>query len=102
MKELAQVCGFTDSTTSRTARSLATPGTRDWLPPGLGLLEIRRNPDDRRGRTLHLTELGRRMRDSIDDAIRSAEPIGARIAPPDAIANDADLDHRERRISDRT
>ncbi|MBU1538165.1 MAG: MarR family transcriptional regulator [Alphaproteobacteria bacterium] len=75
LKELAYTCGFTDSTASRTARSLAAAGSRDALPPAFGLLEVRLNPADRRGRTLHLTEAGRRLRDQLDDAINSAVPI---------------------------
>lgn len=75
LKELAYTCGFTESTASRTARSLAAAGTRDALPPALGLLDVRPNPADRRGRTLFLTESGRRLRDQVDDAIMGAVPI---------------------------
>lgn len=77
LKELAYTCGFTDSTASRTARSLAAPGSRDALPPAFGLLEVRLNDADRRGRTLHLTESGKRLRDQLDDAIMSAVLISS-------------------------
>lgn len=75
LKELAATCRLTDSTASRTARSLAVAEFRDALPPALGLLDVRPNPTDRRGRTLYLTERGRRLRDELDSAILSAIPI---------------------------
>jgi DNA-binding MarR family transcriptional regulator len=75
LRELAQVCGFTDSTASRTARSLTPPGSAGALPPALGLVELRADPRDDRGRTLHLTEPGRRLRDRIDRLIAEARPV---------------------------
>ena len=79
LRELAQVCGFTDSTASRTARSLAPLGAAATLPPALGLIELRPDPRDDRGRTLHLTETGRRLRDRIDQLIAEAHPVRVRI-----------------------
>lgn len=86
LRELAQVCGFTDSTASRTAHSLAPRGAAGTLPPALGLIELRTDPRDDRSRTLHLTELGRRLRDRIDRLIAEAQPVQIRreIAPADA------------------
>lgn len=78
LKELAQIGGFTDSTASRTARSMAAPGSRDALPPFLGLLELRPNPADQRGRVLHLTAEGRALRDRLDGTIIAAIPIASR------------------------
>ena len=75
VKELSQLCRTTLATASRTARSLAAPGTRDALPPYAGLLETRINVHDRRGRTLHLTESGRALTSRIDTIIREAVPI---------------------------
>lgn len=75
LRELAQVCGFTDSTASRTARSLAPRGAPGALPPALGLIELRTDTRDDRSRTLHLTEPGRRLRDRIDGLIAEARPV---------------------------
>lgn len=75
LRELAYASGSTHSTASRTARSLAAPGTRDALLPSLGLLEVRLSSTDMRGRTLHLSERGRVLRDALDKAILTAVPI---------------------------
>ena len=75
VRELAQVCGFTDSTASRTARSLVPAGAAGALPPALGLIELRVDPRDDRSRTLHLTERGRRMRDLAEQLIAEARPV---------------------------
>jgi DNA-binding MarR family transcriptional regulator len=75
VRELAQVCGFTDSTASRTARSLVPAGAVGALPPALGLIELRVDPRDDRSRTLHLTERGRRMRDLTEQLIAEARPV---------------------------
>ena len=75
LRELAQVCGFTHSTASRTARSLAPSGSAGALPPALGWIELRTDPRDDRGRTLHLTSDGRRLRDRIDQLIAEARPV---------------------------
>lgn len=75
LRELAQVCRFTDSTASRTARSLAPRGAPGSLPPALGWIELRTDPRDDRSRTLHLTESGGRLRDRIDGLIAEARPV---------------------------
>lgn len=87
LRELAQVGGFTDSTASRTARALASPGAAGALPPALGLMDLRIDLRDDRSRTLHLTETGRRLRDRIDGVIAEARPV--RIAVSAAAAADA-------------
>jgi DNA-binding MarR family transcriptional regulator len=81
LRELAQVSGFTDSTASRTARSLAAAGAPGALPPALGLVELRRDPRDERSRTLHLTERGRRIRDLAERLIAEARPVRLWPAP---------------------
>lgn len=78
LKELAYACGFTHSTASRTARSLAEAGAQDALPPFLGLLEVRVSTADLRGRTLHLTSRGRSLCEALDTAIARAVPISPR------------------------
>jgi DNA-binding MarR family transcriptional regulator len=75
LKELAYACGFTHSTASRTARSMAAKGAPDALPPFLGLIDVRVSTTDMRGRTLHLTGEGRALRDALDVAILRAVPI---------------------------
>ena len=75
LRELAQVCRFTDSTASRTAASLAAAGAPGALPPALGLIEVRRDSRDDRSRTLHLTEKGRRLRDRVELLIAEAHPV---------------------------
>ena len=80
VKELSQLCRTTLATASRTSRSLAAPGSRDALPPYAGLLETRINVHDRRGRTLHLTDTGRALRDRIDQIIGEAVPIATEAA----------------------
>jgi DNA-binding MarR family transcriptional regulator len=77
LRELAQVCGFTDSTASRTAASLAAAGALGALPPALGLIELRRDSRDDRSRTLHLTDAGRRLLDRVERLIAEAHPVRA-------------------------
>ena len=83
LRELAQVSGLTHSTASRTARSLAAPGAAKTLPPALGWIELRPDPRDDRGRTLHLTEQGRRLRSRIDQLIAEARPVQLQTDPQD-------------------
>lgn len=75
MRELGQLTAMNDPMVSRTTRGLAREGSPGWLSPGLGWLEVRVNPQDRRGRVLHLTEEGARLRDALEDCIRAAQPI---------------------------
>lgn len=77
VSELAQICRTTEATASRSARALAAPDSPAALPPALGLIELRQDPFDGRGRLLFLTAGGRRLRDSIDDAIRRGATIAA-------------------------
>jgi DNA-binding MarR family transcriptional regulator len=76
VSDLARVCRVTEATASRSARSLAAPGTQGALPPSLGLLELRQDPYDGRGRLLYLTATGRKLRDVIDATIKDAVTIG--------------------------
>lgn len=85
MCELAQVCRIAEATASRVARRLASPTTPGALPPGAGLVELRTNPFDQRGKLLFLTPAGIALRDSIDGLIQEAVPI-ATSAEPKALA----------------
>jgi len=76
VSELAQICRMTEATASRSARALAAPESPGALPPSLGLVELRQDPFDGRGRLLFLTAAGRRLRDKIDETIRRADVIG--------------------------
>ncbi len=69
VSELAQICRMTEATASRSARALASPDSPGALPPSVGLLELRPDPFDGRGRLLFLTAAGRKFRDRIDDTI---------------------------------
>jgi DNA-binding MarR family transcriptional regulator len=75
VQELAYVAGLTQSTASRSLRSLGRPGS-DWAqPPALGLVDAFLNPTDGRSHVVHLTDEGRAMRDGLDNLIRRAIPI---------------------------
>lgn len=76
VSDLARVCRITEATASRSARSLAAPGSQGALPPSLGLLELRPDPYDGRGRLLFLTATGRKLREVIDASIRDGVTIG--------------------------
>jgi DNA-binding MarR family transcriptional regulator len=73
--ELAEIFRTTRATASRTARALAEPDADDSLPPHLGLVEVRANPDDFRGKVLFLTAKGAELRDEIDGLIRQGQTI---------------------------
>jgi DNA-binding MarR family transcriptional regulator len=75
VSDLARVCRVTEATASRSARALAAPGTQGALPPSFGLLELRPDPYDGRGRLLYLTATGRKLRDVIDQTIKSGVTI---------------------------
>lgn len=75
IRELAQLCAVSASTASRTARGLAERGAPFALPPFLGLLAVKPNPLDDRGRTLHLTQAGASFRDELEVLIAKAAPI---------------------------
>jgi DNA-binding MarR family transcriptional regulator len=75
VQELAYVAGLTQSTASRSLRSLGRPGS-DWAqPPALGLVDAFLNPQDSRSHVIHLTDRGRDLRDRLDEMIRRATPI---------------------------
>ena len=63
VQELAYVAGLTQSTASRSLRSLGRPGS-DWAQaPALGLVDAFLNPTDGRSHVVHLTDEGRKLRD---------------------------------------
>ena len=75
VQELAFVAGLTQSTASRSLRSLGRQGS-DWAhPPAIGLVEAFLNPTDGRSHVVHLTDKGRALRDRLDELIRRAVPI---------------------------
>jgi DNA-binding MarR family transcriptional regulator len=75
VQELAYVAGLTQSTASRSLRALGRPGS-DWAqPPALGLVDAFLNPHDSRSHVIHLTDLGRELRERLDEVIRRATPI---------------------------
>lgn len=75
--ELALVAGMNMATASRSVRALTSPETEGALPPSCGLIDIRPNPDDARGRLLFLSESGRRLCRDLDRIIRNAVAIEA-------------------------
>ena len=75
VSDLARVCRMTEATASRSARAQAAPGVPGGLPPYLGLLDLRPDPYDGRGRLLFLSDKGRELRDQIDAVIREARTI---------------------------
>jgi DNA-binding MarR family transcriptional regulator len=75
VQELALLARLTQSTASRSLRALGPPGS-DWAqPPALGLVEAFLNPSDARSHVVHLTALGRDLRDRLDQVIRAAVTI---------------------------
>ena len=75
VQELAYVAGLTQSTASRSLRSLGRPGS-DWAQaPALGLVDAFLNPTDGRSHVAHLTDRGRALRDLLDEMIKRAVPI---------------------------
>jgi len=77
VSELAQICRLTEATASRSARALASPESPGAMPPALGLIELRQDPYDGRGRLLYLTAAGRKLRDRLDETIRGAQTISS-------------------------
>lgn len=75
VSDLARMCRMTEATASRSARALATAESPAALPPSLGLLELRLDPNDGRGRLVFLTPLGAGLRDAIDRSIVGAVTI---------------------------
>src|SRR3954447_14932177 len=74
VQELAYVAGLTQSTASRSLRSLGRPGS-DWAQASaIGLVDAFLNPSDGRSHVVHLTDEGRELRDRLDQLIRRAAP----------------------------
>src|ERR1700750_2231871 len=74
VQELAYVAELTQSTASRSLRSLGRPGS-DWAQaPTLGLVDAFLNPTDGRSHVVHLTDRGRELRDLLDELIKRAIP----------------------------
>ena len=75
VQDLADVARLTQSTASRSLRSLG-PADSEWsLPPALGLVRAHVHPDDGRSHVIQLTEGGLELRERIDALIRQGEPI---------------------------
>ena len=75
VQELAYVAKLTQSTASRSLRSLGQPGS-DWAhPAALGLVDAFLNPNDGRSHVIHLSEQGRALRDRLDAIIKRAVTI---------------------------
>jgi DNA-binding MarR family transcriptional regulator len=70
--DLAQVSGFYLATASRTIRAFSAPDAEGAMSPALGLIEVTQTP---RGKTIHLTEAGRKLRAQIEEIIAEAAPI---------------------------
>jgi DNA-binding MarR family transcriptional regulator len=82
VQELAYVAKLTQSTASRSLRSLGPPGS-DWSqPPALGLVEAFINPADARSHVIHLSARGREVRDRLDAIIRAAVTIAPSVTGP--------------------
>ena len=69
-RELYEALGTNDSVASRTVAILSDVGSRNT--PGLDLVEMRINPEDRRERILRLTPKGRRLMDDIVNDLKTA------------------------------
>ena len=70
--DLAQVSGFYLATASRTIRAFSAPDADGAMSPALGLIEITQTP---RGKTIHLTDAGRKLRAQLEDIIAESAPI---------------------------
>lgn len=75
VQELAHVARLTQSTASRSLRSLGPPESPWSQPPALGLVEAFLNPVDGRSHVIHLSSKGREVRDQLDEIIRRAVTI---------------------------
>ena len=75
VQELALVADLTQSTASRSLRSLGRPGSPWAHAPALGLVDAFLNPDDGRSHVIHLTQTGRELRERLDSIIRAAVQI---------------------------
>jgi hypothetical protein len=70
--DLAQVSGFYLATASRTIRAFSEPGAEGAMPPALGLVRLTQTEH---GKSIRLTEAGRRFRDQLEQVIAAAAPI---------------------------
>jgi DNA-binding MarR family transcriptional regulator len=75
IRELAQLTRLTPSSASRTARRLASKDSPNALAPSLGLVDLRVQATDHRGRILTLTATGRRLQEELNRLIVAATPI---------------------------
>ena len=73
--ELAELCGVTLATASRTVRALAGPDIAHSLPPSLGLVRLGRLGEDGRLVTVELSEMGRRFCRRLDQLIAAPRVI---------------------------
>ena len=73
--ELAEIIGTTRATASRNARSLTAADHDGTIAPSLGLVEIRQNEFDGRGRVLGLSPRGVVAREHLERLIALSTPI---------------------------
>ena len=77
VSEIAQVARLLEATASRSIRSFAEPDAPGAMKPALGLVELREDPDDGRGRLVYLTPKGRAVAERIDGLLRKAVTIAS-------------------------
>src|ERR1700761_507480 len=76
--ELAELCGTTTATASRTTRALLPEGVAEALSPKLGLVADRAARLVVRDRSFVLTESGHALLEEIDAIIRQAGEVDSR------------------------
>lgn len=69
VQDLARLGGLTQSTASRSLRSLGRPESPWAEPPALGLVDAYLNPNDGRSHVAHLTDAGRDLREQLNQII---------------------------------
>jgi DNA-binding MarR family transcriptional regulator len=75
VQEAAHISGLTQSTASRSLRTLG-PADSDWSrAPALGLVEVHLNPDDARSHVIQLSARGREVCERLDRIIRQSATI---------------------------
>ena len=75
VQDLAGVARLTQSTASRSLRSLGPADSEGSLQPALGLVRAYLHPNDGRSHVIQLTERGLDLRERIDALIAQGEPI---------------------------
>jgi len=80
---LADLCGYTIATASRTTRGLAAPDMPGALPPSRGLVTLRRGPHENRYRYVFLTPEGLELCREVDRILLDAPAV--RIVEDDAV-----------------